>query len=309
LITPPLNAALVLDEVHDSLRNYLLAHCQTDLIVAALECLPADARNRYLSTLDESVAQHLMEAMRLESAKDLEDLRQYKQSTAGGLMSTHCFALPETTPAAEAIKAVQGLSSRDSVFYLYLVNEQRRLTGVCSLRKLLLTESEKPIKEIMTSRLIKANVNTPQEEVARQITRYRLLAIPVVDNQGCLLGQITIDRLVDIIQDETTGSILRMVGIQSTKTDVLTQSPLHIFRTRVPWLITAFLGYLAISAVLDGFEETLSTVVQLAFFFPIAIGMSISSCAVTPICWATFMRSKISSACVRCSTISKPSAA
>jgi magnesium transporter len=274
LITPPLHAALVLDEVQDSLRNHLLNHCRADLIVAALECLPSDARHRYLGALDESVSHRLMEAMRQESAKDLEDLRQYKQSTAGSLMSTHYFALPETTTAADAINAVQGLSSKDSVFYLYVVNEQKRLTGVCSLRKLLLTESEKPLKEIMSSHLVKVNVNTPQEEVARQITHYRLLAVPVVDNQGGLLGQITIDKLVDIIQDETTGSILKMVGIQSKKTDVLTQSPFHIFRTRVPWLITAFIGYLAISAVLDGFEETLSTVVQLAFFFPIVIGMS-----------------------------------
>ncbi len=274
LITPPLHAALVLDEVGDSLRNHLLAQGPVDLIVAALECLPSDARNRYLSAVDESVAQRLMEAMRQESAKDLEDLRQYKQSTAGSLMSTHCFALPETTPVAEAIKTIQSLSSKDSVFYLYVVNDQKKLTGVCSLRKLLLSPAETPIKEIMTARLIKANVNTPQEEVARQITRYRLLAVPVVDNQGALLGQITIDRLVDIIQDEATGSILRMVGIQSKRADVLAQSPLHIFRTRVPWLITAFLGYLAISGVLDGFEETLSSVVQLAFFFPIVIGMS-----------------------------------
>jgi len=274
LITPPLHAALVLDEVEDSLRNHILAHGAVDGIVAALECLPGNARNRYLSALDEPVAQRLMDAMRQESAKDLEDLRQYKQSTAGSLMSTHCFALPETMPVPEAIKTIQGLPSKDSVFYLYMVNDQKKLTGVCSLRKLLLSPEENRLEDIMTTRLIKANVNTPQEEVARQATRYRLLAVPVVNNQGLLLGQITIDRLVEIIQDEATSSILKMVGIQSKRADVLVQSAFHIFRTRVPWLITAFLGYLAISAVLDGFENTLSSVVQLAFFFPIVIGMS-----------------------------------
>ncbi|MEO5351343.1 MAG: magnesium transporter, partial [Magnetococcus sp. YQC-3] len=153
-------------------------------------------------------------------------------------------------------------------------DEMRRLTGVCSLRKLILSNPDKLLMEFSQSRLIKVHVDTPQGEVAKLISRYRLLAMPVVDEFGVLVGQITIDNLIDIIQEENTGSIMKMAGIGSKSTNVLTQSVLQIFSTRVPWLITAFIAYLLVSAILDGFEHTLAAVVQLAFFFPIVIGMS-----------------------------------
>ncbi|MBF0125466.1 MAG: magnesium transporter [Magnetococcales bacterium] len=275
LISPPSHAARVLGEMDINHRKYILSHCGVDQAVTVLACLPTEVRQLRISELDADVAKRLTDAVRQELQQDeVEKLLQYENNTAGSIMTTSFFSMPESTTAAAAIQSVQGLSSYESVFYLYVVDDDQRLVGVCSLRKLILADPDKPLKEFTHSRLIKVHVDTPQGVVANQISRYRLLAMPVVDDLGTLVGQITVDDLIDVIQDEHTSSLMKMVGIDSKNTDVLAQSPFQIFRDRVPWLISAFIAYLLISAILDGFEETLSAVVQLAFFFPVVIGMS-----------------------------------
>lgn len=274
LMNNPQQAAQVLTEMAPPLKKYILAHCDIEQAVAVLESLPADLRNHSIGELDEETGERLRNALAQVPESESDELQQFKNDTAGSLMTADFFSLPETTTTAEAIHAVQSLTSHDSVFYIYMVDEQKRLTGVCSIRRLILGEPDKPLKDFTQSRLLKVHVDTPQGEVANQVSRYRLLAMPVVDGDGVLVGQITIDDLVHVIQDENTGSLLKMAGIDPKNTDVLGQSPFQIFRARVPWLITAFVAYLLVSAILDGFEETLAAVVQLAFFFPIVIGMS-----------------------------------
>ncbi|MBF0158442.1 MAG: magnesium transporter [Magnetococcales bacterium] len=275
LISPPSHAAQVLELVHVSHRKYILSCCTMDQALAVLKGMSAESRHLRMSELDVDVAKRLTDAMQQTLQQDENDqLLQYERNTAGSIMNTSFFSMPQSITAAAAIQAVQGLSSHESVFYLYVVDEDQHLVGVCSLRKLILADPDKTLKEFTHSRLIKVHVDTPQGIVANQISRYRLLAMPVVDDLGVLVGQITVDDLIDVIQEEHTSSLMKMVGIGSKNTDVLAQSPFRIFRDRVPWLISAFVAYLMISAILDGFEETLSAVVQLAFFFPIVIGMS-----------------------------------
>lgn len=273
-ISPPQHAAAVLEEMNDDHKRYILAHSDEDFAIAVLKRLPPEVRNRRIMALSDQTAERLAIALQDHPIEEEKFDELYEEDTAGSIMSTEFFAMPESTTSAEAIEAVQGLSSHESVFYLYVVDDLQRLTGVCSLRRLILAEPHKTLKEFTSSRLIKVHASTPQGAVAQQISRYRLLAMPVVDDLGVLVGQITIDNLIHVIQEENTSSLLKMAGIGSKKTNVLSQSAAHIFRTRVPWLITAFVAYLIVSAILDGFEATLEKVVQLAFFFPIVIGMS-----------------------------------
>lgn len=277
LVAPVSHAALVLESLDDNHKRFVLSQADSEQAVAMLVSLAPEAVQRILVTLDEFTANRLRGAIEEASRpqQTVVDTIPYKEDTAGSLMETNILALPETMTAAEAINAVQEMSSaHNSIFYLYVVDDMQRLTGVCSLRRLILANPDKVLMEFTNTRLIKVHVDTPQGMVASLISRYRLLAMPVVDEFGMLVGQITIDNLIDIIQEENTGSIMKMAGIGSKNTNVLTQSPFQIFSTRVPWLITAFVAYLIVSAILDGFEHTLSAVVQLAFFFPIVIGMS-----------------------------------
>ncbi|MEO5333735.1 MAG: magnesium transporter [Magnetococcus sp. YQC-5] len=275
LISPISHAATVLETLDDNHKQFVLTQPPIEQAVAILNHLPPNIRLSIINSMDDTTAKRLSNALE-QTSHPIEAVEaiSYKEDTAGRLMETNILALPENMTASEAIQVVQEMSSHNSIFYLYVVDEMQRLTGVCSLRRLILANPENTLKEFTNTRLIKVHVDTQQGVVAKLISRYRLLAMPVVDEFGMLVGQITIDNLIDIIQEENTESIMKMAGIGSKNTNVLTQSPFQIFSTRVPWLITAFIAYLIVSAILDGFEHTLSAVVQLAFFFPIVIGMS-----------------------------------
>ncbi|MBF0270532.1 MAG: magnesium transporter [Magnetococcales bacterium] len=274
-IEPAEHAAQVLTELDDDHRRFVIINGPMEQMAETLLTLPAEVRQMAFTGLDEENSTRLSHALtRAESPEVMDEPLSYEQGTAGSLMDVNIIAMSDQTIAKDAIQAVQALSSHDSIFYLYVLDDMQRLIGVCSLRRLILADPNKTLREFTQTRLVKVHVDTPQGVVANLISRYRLLAMPVVDEFDVLVGQVTIDNLIDIIQEENTNSILKMAGIGSKDTNVLAQSPFAIFRTRVPWLITAFVAYLIVSAILEGFEHTLEKVVQLAFFFPIVIGMS-----------------------------------
>jgi magnesium transporter len=157
------------------------------------------------------------------------------------------------------------------VFYLYVVDDRHHLVGVTSLRRLLLVAPATPLKRIMTSDLISARVDTDQEEVARQVASYNLLAIPVVDEENKLVGVITVDDVIDVIKDEATEDIYRLAGVSGDER-VFTPAG-ESLRKRLPWLgvnlVTAFLA----ASVVGLFEGTIQQVTALAVFMPIVAGM------------------------------------
>ena len=151
----------------------------------------------------------------------------------------------------EAITELQSNRDVEMVFYLYVVDERRHLVGVVSLRRLLLVSPETPLKRIMTADLISARVDMDQEEVARQVAAYNLLAIPVVDEENKLVGIITVDDVIDVIKDEATEDIYRLAGVAG---DERAFTPaMESLRKRLPWLgvnlVTAFLAAAVVGAV------------------------------------------------------------
>ena len=144
---------------------------------------------------------------------DVGELLEYEEQTAGRIMNPKVFALAEDMTAGEAITALQGSRDVEMVFYLYVVDVRRHLVGVVSLRRLLLVPPDTPLKRIMTTDLISVRVDTDQEEVARQVASYNLLAIPVVDEENKLVGVITVDDVIDVIKDEATEDVYRLAGV------------------------------------------------------------------------------------------------
>ena len=130
-------------------------------------------------------------------------------------MNPNVFALAEDLTAGEAITALQSARDVEMVFYLYVVDERRHLVGVVSLRRLLLVPPDTPLKRIMTTEVYSARVDTDQEEVARQVASYNLLAIPVVDAENKLVGVITVDDVIDVIKDEATEDVYRLAGVSA----------------------------------------------------------------------------------------------
>src|SRR5688572_29064681 len=209
--------------------------------------------------------------MRPKESGVVENLLEYDEQTAGRIMNPHVFALNEDMTVGEAITELQNNRDVEMVFYLYVVDERGHLVGVVSLRRLLLVAPETPLKRIMTADLISARVDMDQEEVARQVAAYNLLAIPVVDEENKLVGSITVDDVIDVIKDEATEDIYRLAGVAGD--DRAFTPALESFRKRLPWLginlVTAFLA----SAVVLSFETMIGMLPVLAAFMPIVAGM------------------------------------
>jgi magnesium transporter len=249
----------------------LLATRPAEEIAKLAQEIPSDDAAALIDYLPEELSAAVLDLMRPRESGVVENLLEYDEQTAGRIMNPHVFALNEDMTVGEAITELQSNRDVEMVFYLYVVDERRHLVGVVSLRRLLLVAPETPLKRIMTGDLISARVETDQEEVARQVAAYNLLAIPVVDEENKLVGIITVDDVIDVIKEEATEDILRLAGVA---TDDRASSPTgETFRKRLPWLaINLATAFIAV-AVIASFEGTLRQYTALAFFLPIVAGM------------------------------------
>ena len=194
----------------------LLAGRSAEEIVKLIQELPSDDAAAIIDYLPEELSAAVLELMQKKPAGgDVGDLLEYPEQTAGRIMNPKVFALSEDMTAGEAIAALQGSRDVEMVFYLYVIDARRHLVGVVSLRRLLLVPPDTPLKRIMTTDLISVRVDTDQEEVARQVASYNLLAIPVVDEENKLVGVITVDDVIDVIKDEATEDVYRLAGLAS----------------------------------------------------------------------------------------------
>src|SRR3954452_19966165 len=178
------------------------------------------------------------------------------EQTAGRIMNPHVFALNEDMTVGESISELQGNRDVEMVFYLYVVDERRHLVGVVSLRRLLLVSPETPLKRIMTADLISARADMDQEEVARLVAAYNLLAIPVTDPENKLVGIITVDDVIDVIKDEATEDIYRLAGVSGDER-VFTPAR-ESLRLRFPWLAVNLATAFVAAGVIALFQNTVA---------------------------------------------------
>ena len=249
----------------------LLTGRSAEDIAKLLHELPSDDAAALIDYLPEELSREVLELMRSKESGQVESLLEYGEQTAGRIMNPAVFALNEDLTVGEAITALQGSRDVEMVFYLYVVDVRRHLVGVTSLRRLLLVSPETPLKRIMTPDVISVRVDTDQEEVARQVASYNLLAVPVVDEENKLVGVVTVDDVIDVIKDEATEDLLRLAGVSG---DERISTPAgEALRKRLPWLgvnlVTAFVA----ASVVALFEGTIEKVTALAVFMPIVAGM------------------------------------
>ena len=249
----------------------LLAPRSAEEIARLAQEIPSDDAAALIDYLPEELSVAVLDLMRPKESGVVENLLEYDEQTAGRIMNPHVFALSEDMTVGEAITELQNNRDVEMVFYLYVVDDRKHLVGVVSLRRLLLVSPETPLKRIMTADLVSARVDTDQEEVARQVAAYNLLAIPVVDEENKLVGIITVDDVIDVIKDEATEDIYRLAGVAGDERAFTPAG--ESLRKRLPWLgvnlVTAFLA----ASVVALFEGTISQITALAVFMPIVAGM------------------------------------
>ena len=249
----------------------LLATRSAEEIAKLAQEIESDDAAALIDHLPEELSAAVLDLMRPKQSGEVENLLEYDEQTAGRIMNPQVFALSEDLTVGEAITELQGNRDVEMVFYLYVVDERRHLVGVTSLRRLLLVSPETPLKRIMTTDLISARVDMDQEEVARQVASYNLLAIPVVDEENKLVGVITVDDIIDVIKDEATEDIYRLAGVAGDERPFTPAG--ESLRKRLPWLgvnlVTAFVA----ASVVALFEGTIERITVLAVFMPIVAGM------------------------------------
>jgi magnesium transporter len=235
--------AEVFSQMGPHLRTQVMTESPVEKLAALLEHMQPDDLTDLVGELPEDQRAELMAMLGRDSKSEVESLLKYDPNSAGGIMTTEFFSLPHSLTVEQAIESIRSREDVEMVFYLYLTDEEGRLVGVVSLRQLLLTRPDTALHSIMNRRVMKVNTDADQTTVALLVDKYRLLAIPVVDQDNILVGMVTVDDVIDVIEEETTRDMLKMAGTSESET--LTHSAFKIAGIRLPWLLAAFVGGLA----------------------------------------------------------------
>ena len=262
----------VLIELEPPLRADLLEHRAPEEIAGMLERIAVDDAVAIVEDLPSEIQEPVLEIIQSGGSSDVREHLTYEEESAGRIMTPQFFALGEDTTVRQAIAAIQGVPDVEMIFYLYVTDAERRLVGITSLRQLLLAAPDRKLAEIMTRSLIKVRTDADQEEVAQLVSRYDLLAIPVVDEAEVLVGIVTVDDIIDILKDEATEDIFKMVG--TSDNELLYEArALRVAGIRLPWLLANLVGLVLTGLLLQRFQVSLAEALFLLTFVPVIMGM------------------------------------
>lgn len=272
LIEDAEKSANVLAELDHAIGAQLLEQLDNETITEVLQEMSSDDATDIIGYMPDELADEILNIMHDEDSDEIEQLLQYEEDTAGGIMSTEIFALDEEVTVKEAIEAVQQAGDVEMVFYLYVVNEAGQLVGVLSLRQLLTVSPTKKLSDIMITDVFSVRTDMDQEEVARIVEKYNILAVPVIDEMNSLKGIITVDDIIDVIRQEATEDIYKMAGASEEEL-LYGNKAFKIARLRLPWLLVNLFGGVATGFLMWRFKVTLKEVIALISFIPVITGM------------------------------------
>jgi len=255
----PERSARLLHRMAPREASHLLEEMSPDDAVDVLEELPQQERTA------------LIRQMRREEAQLLRQLIAYPPDTAGGIMSPEVVALPEELTVEEAIQELRRAAEEaETIYYAYVVDREDRLIGVLSMRDLILSPPGKPLREVMITDVLKIPAAMDKEEVARIFDRYNYLALPVVDEEDHLLGIVTVDDVIDVLREEATEDMHKLVGVG---VEERVFSPIRdSLRLRLPWLYINLATAFVAAGVVAIFEGTIAKLAALAIFMPVIAG-------------------------------------
>ncbi|MDQ0861184.1 magnesium transporter [Bacillus sp. V2I10] len=255
------NYEMYLSEMDPRFASQMLEHMYADDAVDVLNELNKDQVASYLTIMDD------------EAAQEIRELLHYEEFTAGSIMTTEFIAIIANQTVKSAMHILKHEApDAETIYYLYVIDEDKHLVGVISLRDLIVSDDDLMIGEIMSERVFSVSVGEDQEDVARKMRDYNFLALPVVDFQNHLLGIITVDDIVDVIDEEASDDYSKLAAVSDV--DSIDRGPLSAAKKRLPWLvILLFLGMLTANLI-GQFEETLNKVAILAVFIPLIAGMA-----------------------------------
>ncbi len=271
----------VFELLDTSMQQTLISMFREERAVELFSQMEPDDRARLLDELPAKVAKKLLSSLSKEDRDKTSILMGYPPETAGRIMTPEYVRLRRDQTVQQALENVrrQG-KDKEMVYTLYVTDATRKLEGVVSLRELIIASPEQKVEEIMTEKIVSVTTETDQEEVARLLQDLDLLAVPVVDREDRLVGIITIDDAVDVLEQETTEDIFDKVGLTSFASQesgrsqrLVSGSLFEVWKIRIPFLIITLIGGLLAGAVIDAYEETLEAIAAVAIFIPVIMDM------------------------------------
>ena len=261
-----------LNELDESITTRLIENETPSRLAEILEEASSNEQAYLMGLVNDKFAASVINLLQVEEQEELEEMMGYPEDSAGILMHTDVFTLHQDTKAREAIYALQDQEEAEMVFYLYSLDDDGRLTGVISLRDLVTTPGDTMLKDIMSKNIQAVRPETDQEEVARIVSQYNFLAVPVVDSDEKLLGIVTVDNVVDVIREEATEDFLQLAGAGKDR-EILLKSSWENARIRLPWLFASWIGGIVAAFIIGVFDNILENAIALAAFIPVIIGM------------------------------------
>ncbi|MCP9775711.1 magnesium transporter [Cyanobium sp. HWJ4-Hawea] len=273
-LLPKDEAIAVYEYLEPSVQQSLLERLRSGEVLELVEEMSPDDRVRLFDELPAKVVRRLLAELSPAERRITAELLGYQAETAGRLMTTEFIDLKEVQTAAQALEIVRCRAREtETVYSLYVTDASRHLTGILSLRDLVVAEPDQRIGAVMTREVVSVSTETDQEEVARAIQRYDFLAVPVVDREERLVGIVTVDDVIDVIEQEATRDLYAAGAVQAGDDDDYFQSNLFtVARRRVLWLLVLLLANSGTAAVIASNDHVLKQVVLLAAFIPLLIG-------------------------------------
>jgi len=267
-------AADVLIELEDDVRERFLASLTSKEIAEQfIDNMDSDDAADVISELPDNVQDEVLSHIEdSEQASDIVDLLKYDENTAGGLMRKEFVRVHMHSKALECVREIREQAhDLEEVFAIYVVDDDEKLIGLLPLKKLILSPIRSIVADIYDPKIISIKANMPAEEVANIMDKYNLVAVPVVNALGRLVGVITIDDVVDFRREEETEDVQKMAGVEAFDEPYMSLSILEILKKRAGWLVILFLGETLTASAMGFFENEITKVVILALFVPLII--------------------------------------
>lgn len=265
-------ASDILAELYDDVRENIILNTQNERLFRIIDEMETDDATDVLEDLEETIQEEILEHIDEEDSENIRSLLQYDEDTAGGLMQAEIIAVRKEMKRDALITDIRyHFEDVERIHYVFVVDEKNCLIGVLNIVNLLLATKHQTAEDLMKHDVISVHVNEDQEEVAHIFRKYDIYALPVIDDNRVLLGRITVDDIIDVIDEEAQEDAFKMVGLGNE--DRIFTAPFNSVKKRIPWLTLNLGTAMLVSMVVGFFEQTIANMTVLAVLMPIVAGL------------------------------------
>ena len=264
-------AIMELDEVY---REHLIEKMEPRRLSQLVDEMDSDDAADFVSEIPEEEKEKVLEHVEDEDVEEVRLLLEHENDTAGGIMALEIISVHDESTVDESIDEIRRKAEEvDDIYNIYVVDRENRLTGIVTMKDLILAAGTRKVSDIVTSNIVSVPVSMDQEDVAILARKYDLVSVPVVDEDGHLLGRITIDDIVDVMEEEATEDIHKMAGLTDEE-EIRETAVFRIVRARIPWLCFGLFGGLIGAFIMNAFHGSIQRQLELSFFIPVIMAMA-----------------------------------